>query len=163
MSQIFRWRSHLLGVKSNKPLGIYISWKPITVNPRYNEPLYNEVLSITRDIFYPSDSKIKNLDITILVIGNRFWQFLGLSLYRGSTVFHEVIEFSVLCCCNYAYLFGDWSGILSSLQEDMECRSLEFVVKECFENVYMTNNRLQPMSNNYQYLKKLWHSVTDLR
>ena len=35
--------------------------------------------------------------------------------------------------------------MVSSLQEDMECRSLEFVVKESgFENVYMTN-RLQPM------------------
>ena len=26
-----------------------------TVKPRYNEPLYNEVLGITNDFFYPSN------------------------------------------------------------------------------------------------------------
>ena len=30
----------------------------ITVEPRYNEPLYNEVLGITNDILYPSNRKI---------------------------------------------------------------------------------------------------------
>ena len=29
-----------------------------TVEPRYNEPLYNDVLGITNDFLYPSDSKI---------------------------------------------------------------------------------------------------------
>ena len=29
-----------------------------TVEPRFNKPLYNEVLSITNDFFYPSDTKI---------------------------------------------------------------------------------------------------------
>ena len=29
-----------------------------TVEPRYNEPLYNEVLGITNDFFYPSNNKI---------------------------------------------------------------------------------------------------------
>ena len=28
-----------------------------TVEPRFNEPLYNEVLGITKDFLYPSDSK----------------------------------------------------------------------------------------------------------
>ena len=37
-----------------------------TVEPRFNEPLCNEVLGITNDIFQPSNSKCmeKNLDIT---------------------------------------------------------------------------------------------------
>ena len=29
-----------------------------TVEPQYNEPLYNEVLRMTNDFLYPSDSKI---------------------------------------------------------------------------------------------------------
>ena len=29
-----------------------------TMEPRYNEPLYNEVLGITNDFLYPSSSKI---------------------------------------------------------------------------------------------------------
>ena len=29
-----------------------------TVEPRYNEPLYNEVLGITNDFLYPNNSKI---------------------------------------------------------------------------------------------------------
>ena len=29
-----------------------------TVEPRYNEPLYNEVLRMTNDFLYPSNSKI---------------------------------------------------------------------------------------------------------
>ena len=37
-----------------------------TVEPRFNEPLCNEVLSITNDIFQPSNSVMygKDLDIT---------------------------------------------------------------------------------------------------
>ena len=36
------------------------------MKPRYNDPLYNEVLGITNDVLYPSNSKIckKNLNIT---------------------------------------------------------------------------------------------------
>ena len=30
----------------------------MTVEPRYNEPLYNEVLGITNDILHPSNSQI---------------------------------------------------------------------------------------------------------
>ena len=29
-----------------------------TVEPRYNEPLYNEVVDITNDFLFPSNSKI---------------------------------------------------------------------------------------------------------
>ena len=29
-----------------------------TVEPRFTEPLYNEVLSITNDVLYPSNSQI---------------------------------------------------------------------------------------------------------
>ena len=29
-----------------------------TVEPRYNEPVYNDVLAITNDFLYPSNSKI---------------------------------------------------------------------------------------------------------
>ena len=54
-----------------------------TVEPRYNEPLYNEVLGITNDFLYPSNSKIYK---TNLVIANTFFQSLGTSLNRGSTV-----------------------------------------------------------------------------
>ena len=32
--------------------------KANTVEPRYNEPLYNEVLGVTNDFLYPSNSKI---------------------------------------------------------------------------------------------------------
>ena len=32
--------------------------KIYTVEPRFNKPLYNKVLSITKDFLYPSDSKI---------------------------------------------------------------------------------------------------------
>ena len=32
--------------------------KIYTVEPRFNKPLYNEVLSITNDFLYPSNSKI---------------------------------------------------------------------------------------------------------
>jgi len=31
----------------------------ITVEPRFNEPLYNEVLGITNDIFQPSNSVMR--------------------------------------------------------------------------------------------------------
>ena len=36
------------------------------MEPQYNDPLYNEVLGITNDVLYPSNSKIykKNLNIT---------------------------------------------------------------------------------------------------
>ena len=40
---------------------------PNTVKPRYIETLYNEVLGITNDFLYPSNSEIyavKNFDIT---------------------------------------------------------------------------------------------------
>ena len=33
-------------------------WTIITVEPQYNEPLYNEVFSITNDFVYPSYDKI---------------------------------------------------------------------------------------------------------
>ena len=32
--------------------------KVSTVEPRYNDPLYNEVLSITNDFVYPSNCKV---------------------------------------------------------------------------------------------------------
>ena len=45
-----------------------------TVKPRYNEPLYNEVLDVMNDFLYPSNSKIYGKEP------------LDTSLYRGSTV-----------------------------------------------------------------------------
>ena len=54
------------------------------MKPRFNEPLYNEVLGITNDIFQVSNGVMyrkKNLDIT-----NQFSQSLGTSSNRGSTV-----------------------------------------------------------------------------
>ena len=58
-----------------------------TVEPRYNEPLYNEDLGITNDFLYPSNGKYmkKNLDIA-----NKFCQSLDPSLYRGSTAPRKV-------------------------------------------------------------------------
>ena len=58
------------------------------MEPRYNEPLCNGVLDITNDFLYPSNSKIYENQprYNDLVIANKFCQFLGPSLYRGSTV-----------------------------------------------------------------------------
>ena len=39
------------------PLGC-VCWVQATVEPWYNEPLYNEVLGAANDFFYPSNSKI---------------------------------------------------------------------------------------------------------
>ena len=64
-------------------------WTIITVEPQYNEPLYNEVFSITNDFVYPSNSKIYGKVPRYKenpFIGNKFCQSLGTSLYRGSIV-----------------------------------------------------------------------------
>ena len=37
---------------------LFSSMLYITVEPRYNEPLFNEVLGIANDFLYPSHSKI---------------------------------------------------------------------------------------------------------
>ena len=50
-----------------------------TVEPRINEPLHNEVLGMTNDIFRPSNSVMYG-------ITNQIAQSLGTSLNRGSTV-----------------------------------------------------------------------------
>ena len=52
------------------------------------EPLYNEVLGITNDIFSPVIVMFmeNNLDITKPVIANKLCQSLSPSLYRGSTI-----------------------------------------------------------------------------
>ena len=71
----------------------YMKMRSITVEPRYNEPLYNKFLGKQTILL---NSKIygsmkKNLDISSnLVVTNIFCQFLGPSLYRGSTVFNFV-------------------------------------------------------------------------
>ena len=41
-------------------LGLGVLWSNarITVEPRFNEPLYNEVLNITNEFLYPDNSKI---------------------------------------------------------------------------------------------------------
>ena len=50
----------------------------ITVEPRYNEPPYNEVLSMTNDFLYPINSKKeKDLDITKPRYSETFCQSLG--------------------------------------------------------------------------------------
>ena len=53
------------------------------VEPRYNDPLYNEILGITNDFLDPSNSKYMKKN---LVLANKFCQSLGPSLYRRSTV-----------------------------------------------------------------------------
>ena len=53
------------------------------------EPLYNEVLSITNDFLYPSNSKMYGKEPRYkrnLVIAKIFCQSLGPSLYRSYTV-----------------------------------------------------------------------------
>ena len=50
-----------------------------TVEPRYNEHLYKEVLGITNDLFCPSNSKINYMKKDLC-------HSLGPSLNRGSTV-----------------------------------------------------------------------------
>ena len=40
------------------PMAMILIRITITVEPRFNEPLYNEVLGKTNDIPHPSDSKI---------------------------------------------------------------------------------------------------------
>ena len=44
----------------------FLKWNVDTVEPRYNEPLHNEVLGITNDFLNPSNCQTcgKNLDIT---------------------------------------------------------------------------------------------------
>ena len=44
------------------------------VEPRYNDPLYNEILGITNDFLDPSNSKYMKKN---LVIANKFCQSLG--------------------------------------------------------------------------------------
>ena len=52
-----------------------------TVEPQYNETLYDQVLSMTNDFLCPSNQHIKkNLDIA-----NKFCQYVSPLLYRGST------------------------------------------------------------------------------
>ena len=51
------------------------------MEPRYNETLYNEVLRITNDFLYPSNSKIREKEPRNLVIANKFCQSLGPSFY----------------------------------------------------------------------------------
>ncbi len=57
-----------------------IKIKLSTVKPRFNEPLYNEVLGITNDIFQPSQSYSKMYGTVpryngeILVITNTIWK-----------------------------------------------------------------------------------------
>ena len=62
------------------------------VEPPYNKPLYNKVLGITNDFLYPRPSNSKTWKSTSisqnLVIGNKFCQSLGTSLYRGSTLLY---------------------------------------------------------------------------
>ena len=55
-----------------------------TVEPRYNEPLYNEVLGIkANDSLYLSNCKIYGRELRY---SEQIWPFPGLSLYRGSSV-----------------------------------------------------------------------------
>ena len=55
-----------------------------TVEPHTTNLLCNEVLNITNDFLYPSNSKIYELQN--LVIANKFCQSLGPSLHQGSIV-----------------------------------------------------------------------------
>ena len=68
-----------------------------TVEPRYNEPLYNEVPRMTNDFLYPSNSKIDDKELrykeTSLKRTN-FASTLGPSLCRGFTL---LTEDTVLC------------------------------------------------------------------
>ena len=48
-----------LGVVEIQNMEWIVNWpRPDTVEPWYNEPPYNEVLGITNDLVYPSNSKI---------------------------------------------------------------------------------------------------------
>ena len=63
----FREAPRLLQWKGEIPLLPHASAFQSAVEPQYNEPLYNEVLSIMNDFLYPSNSKIQsNLYITAL-------------------------------------------------------------------------------------------------
>ena len=55
-----------------------------TVEPHTTNLLCNEVLNITNDFLYPSNSEI--YELRNLVIANKFCQSLGPLLYRRSTV-----------------------------------------------------------------------------
>ena len=55
-----------------------------TVEPHTTNLLCNEVLDITNDFLYPSNSKI--YELRNLVIANKFCHSLGPLLYRRSTV-----------------------------------------------------------------------------
>ena len=72
----------------------YMKMHSITLEPRYNEPLYNKFLGkqtiLLNSKIYGSMRKEHRYKLTNLVITNIFCQFLGPSLYRGSTVFNFV-------------------------------------------------------------------------
>ena len=58
------------------------------MEPRFNEPLYDEVLDITNDFLYPINSKIvmkKNLDITKPRYGEQILS-VEVPLYKKVTV-----------------------------------------------------------------------------
>jgi len=56
------------------------TWEANAVEPRYNEPLFNEVLGITNDFLFPGNEPSLQRTVT------RFASPLALR-YRGSTVF----------------------------------------------------------------------------
>ena len=64
-----------------------------TVKPRFNEPLYNEVLGITNDIFQPTNSVMygKNLDITNPRYNEPIspvpWHFVKSRFHRSNPLF----------------------------------------------------------------------------
>ena len=81
------WNFHLVMLIKRR-----VSWTPSklkAVEPRYNDPLYNEVLGVTNDFLYPRNSKYmkkKERKKKKRVIANNFCQSLGPSLHRRSTV-----------------------------------------------------------------------------
>ena len=76
-----RHLQHRFSPYKNKPLA--------TMEPRFNEPLYNEFLGITKDIFQPSNSVMYGKEPRyneLSIQRTNFPQSLGTSLNPGSTV-----------------------------------------------------------------------------
>ena len=62
MSCIWEHHDNKLNISKNDINNYYMT-KTNTVEPRYNKPLYNEVLGATKRFLYSSNSMEKNLDI----------------------------------------------------------------------------------------------------
>ena len=96
-----------------------------TMEPRYNEPIYNEVLGITKDFLYPSNSKIYETEPRYnktLSQAYKFCQSLGPSLYRGFAVY--VITKTYLDSLFFVFFLH----MHIYKQQERNCRTVDYIL-----------------------------------